>query len=141
MKSNSQMRGRVSLPKKPLMAVYRVQCLRDGRGPWRPGLTDLWRDHDVAVPPTWMHEFPGLNLQIGWYYGSACPTPDDLALWFTSAELARLYDLGFRAVCLPDCEIVAESASQVVFRRRVPHLSGARVIDLGVIPPQEARSR
>lgn len=114
------------------VTVYRVQHTGDGRGPWRPGFTDTWSSHK-PLPPPWFDEFPHLSLEIGWYYGSAVLNVDDLALWFTASELSRLLTLGYHVVAIDDAEVVAESDTQVVFRRRTPHRKGLSVVDLGVI--------
>lgn len=112
--------------------VYRVQHIEDGRGPWRSGFTHLWSD-DKSLPPPWFDEFPSVELDHGYYYGSGVNTIDGLLLWFTTKELGKLFVLGYQVVEIHDCEIVAESDSQVLFRRSVPHRDGAKPVQLGVI--------
>lgn len=113
--------------------VYRVQHTEDGRGPWRPGgFTNAWSE-GKPLPPPWFEEFPSVVLDHGHYYGSGVKTIDGLLLWFTTKELGKLFNLGYQVVELHGCEIVAESDSQVLFRRLLPHRDEAVPVELGVM--------
>lgn len=113
--------------------VYRVQD-RDGRGPWRPGLSHKWADKDFApgqqAMPTWHAEFGEDVIERrglpGEHYGSAVRSIKDLSKWFSDAELERLRALGFQVVSIGPVRILAESKNQVVFASRVPLAKAAR---------------
>ena len=111
--------------------IYRVQD-RDGRGPYRPGVSKLWVDHnDVLPPPTWMAEF-GSDLRTQMhpdeYVGCGMRRLDQLERWFSPSERVRLQALGYRLVALNVDRIIAESENQVVFGRRRPLVSGVTVM-------------
>lgn len=112
--------------------VFRVQDA-DGRGPFKPGVTETWLDADPdrTGPPSWMEEF-GPNLlrdvgKAGEHHGSACRTIDGLLGWFTATERSKLAGLGYRVVEFRDARVLAESESQVVFGRMKPFAVGAIV--------------
>lgn len=86
------------------MIVYRVQD-RDGRGPWKPGLSRYWVEDSSAVGP--LQEtimdlcggFSGMEkLERGWHYACACRSPEALAAWFTPVEAIRLAAMGYAPV-------------------------------------------
>ena len=105
------------------MRIYRIQG-PDGRGPFRPGLTEQW----IGEPrwedrPSLMEEFDMrdiLALVKGRHMGCGFRTPDQLRKWFDAGERAKLARLGFHPVTMMVDEIVAESPSQLVFARRIP---------------------
>lgn len=103
--------------------VYRVQD-REGRGPWRPGLSDRWveprPDHKNLQP--WFVEF-GPQIIGRWAdrnYGCACASLDQLRRWFSLSEYATLRLLGFQAVQMRVDRVLAESDRQLVFARSIP---------------------
>ena len=117
-----------------MLSIYRVQD-RDGRGPFRPGgLSDRWVDEDPRADerPFVNVDFPPAVFTVlydlarrGYHVGCGFPSLEKLKRWFSSAELSKLYELGFRVVRLTVDEIVAESETQLVFARAVPLNRGA----------------
>jgi hypothetical protein len=113
--------------------VYRVQD-KDGRGPWRPGFSQLWvegRDDHDNLPP-WFAEFGRVDQRgiIGMAKSSACMTLDQLRRWFTPSEYATLRKHGYHAVRMQVGRVLAESAVQCFFERaKALHLD-AEPIDL-----------
>jgi hypothetical protein len=116
------------------MSVYRVQD-HNGRGPFRPGFSQVWCDKDFAIGvwphPTWMEEF-GADLilkhrQPGEYYGSAVRTREALNGWFSSTEQRRLKHLGFKIVEMDIARVLAESTCQLVVARFVPLYVGITI--------------
>jgi hypothetical protein len=101
--------------------VYRVQD-RSGRGPFRPGLTDQWRDVEGAdYPPiqldfgmTWRTEVPP-----GWHCGCALSDVAAVARWFTASECQRLHILGFNLVSIR-ARVLRESPHQLLVVRPLP---------------------
>jgi len=98
--------------------IYRIQD-KDGRGPWKPGMSDRWveyrDDHQLLHP--WYIEFLDLKFEKGYRYGCGCETRKQLQRWITGSEYERLLIFGYRAVMI-ECEIVAISEIQCVFRKR-----------------------
>ncbi len=111
--------------------IYRIQD-KDGRGPFKPGLPTFWVDHDNndEILPPWYLEFPDLVLKKGYHYGVGCETIDQLQRWFTKNEYEKLLMLGYHAVIIDACEIVASSEIQCVFRKREQLTIGATEFDL-----------
>jgi hypothetical protein len=111
--------------------LFRVQAA-DGRGPWRPGLSQYWVDHDSdqRMPPPVQDAF-GLEwrkrIPRGWHCGCACRTLDKLLAWFTPVERQRLEVMGYRPVVILADKIIEENADQVIFARRDP-------LNVAVIP-------
>lgn len=101
------------------MKLFRVED-RDGRGPYRPGLSAKWisdRDH----PPPFFEEL-GIALgHVRFLFGDdedgkcGCVSLDQLSLWFDRKELRRLKRMGFKVVQVRARRIVAETPTQVVF--------------------------
>jgi len=107
--------------------VYRIQD-KEGRGPWRPGLSKHWCDKEFAVGvealPTCFVEF-GNDLidrrgMPGEYYGCGVRRLSDFRRWLSETERARLEAMGFNIVSLRPDRILAESKNQVVFASRIP---------------------
>jgi hypothetical protein len=120
------MRGKV----KP--SIFRVQD-REGRGPWRLGLSAQWSD--PADPPElllpWHVEFgpwilPPESERVGKFYGCGTRDLEQLRRWFSPTEYRRLLDLGFAVVRMDVDRILAESRNQLVFER-------ARAMNKGVV--------
>lgn len=99
--------------------IYRIQDI-DGRGPWKPGFSGRWveyrDDHQLLQP--WYIEFPDLKFEKNWRYYCGCETIEQLQRWITREEYATLRILGYRSVIIDECEIVARSDIQCVFRKR-----------------------
>lgn len=116
------------------MHVYRIQDL-DGRGPFKPGLTDRWLecrpDHENLLP--FFEEFPETRyvpFLPGMHYGCGCLTLQQLRRWFSPVEYARLYRMGYRCVKLKIGGLVASSSIQAVFHRRPALHKRANIIAL-----------
>ena len=115
------------------MRIYRIQAA-DGRGPFRPGLTEQW-----IGEPRW-HERPSLMEEFDMIdiiaraakrnMGCGFKTPEQLRRWFDADERAKLAMLGFHAVTMTVDEILAESPTQLVFARRTPLWIGAIAISI-----------
>ena len=113
------------------MRIYRIQAA-DGRGPFRPGVTEQW-----IGEPRW-HERPSLMEEFDMrdilarvakrHMGCGFRTPEQLRRWFDADEMAKLAMLGFHAVTMTVDEIIAESRTQLVFARRTPLRVGAIII-------------
>lgn len=99
--------------------VYRVQDSK-GRGPWRPGFSQKWRDQARDIPDPFYIEFPDIDLSRGtgnFNFGCGCVSIDQLKKWFSQDEYNRLLKLGYKAVKLKADRIIKESKNQVVFSR------------------------
>lgn len=66
-----------------------------------------------------------LKKVAGRHMGCGFKTVDQLRTWFDVNERAKLARLGFQTVTMTADEIIAESATQLVFARRVPLRVGA----------------
>jgi len=118
-----------------VMHIYRVQD-KDGRGPWRPGLSIKWvedrPDHDNLKP--YMMEWPEFNahaeINNDEHCGCGCTTVEQLRRWFTETEYNRLRILGFKAVKMNADRILRSSEKQTVFTRKRALRKGATVISL-----------
>ena len=105
------------------MRIYRIQGA-DGRGPFRPGLTEQW----IGEPrwedrPSLMEEFDVRDILArvaNRHMGCGFRTVDQLREWFDASERAKLARLGFNPVTMTVDEIIAESPTQLVFARRTP---------------------
>jgi hypothetical protein len=111
--------------------IYRIQG-SDGRGPFRPGLTEKW----IGEPrwderPSIMEEFDMAKViaKVGnRHMGCGFRTTDQLRTWFDVNERSKLARMGFHIVTMTVDEIVAESPIQLVFARKIPLRIGAIVI-------------
>lgn len=99
--------------------LLRVQD-KSGRGPWRPGFSNRWLDNvrDFSLPPIFdeIQDFDSIVARVhrsGWHIGCAA-RGGQFSRWFTSSEIAKLKDFGFRLVNATPCTIVAETPNQVV---------------------------
>lgn len=104
--------------------IYRVQHEKDGRGPYRPGLTWQWQEEDGPAHPPIQLEFdvPSAWSQAltGQAVGCGFRTLEQLHRWFSPMELAKLTALGFRVVKLEVDRVLAESENQLIFCRSKP---------------------
>lgn len=96
---------------------------RFGRGPFKPGMPDRWRDQDGLDFPAIQDEF-GLSwleeIPAGWHAGCAFRYITQAARWFSAAECARMAQLGYRMVTLVGCRVLRESAHQAIIVRPSP---------------------
>lgn len=110
------------------MRIYRVQD-REGRGPYRPGLSKRWVDQNECLPPPdWISEFgPAVLLKFRphEYAGCGVRSLEQLGRWFSATEQPRLAALGFQLVAMHVDRILAESENQIVFARSLPLWKGA----------------
>lgn len=114
------------------MTVFRIQD-RDGRGPWRPGLSLQWVDADAPAGRLVETVFDLIPLSLlrtlvrdtSLHYGCACRTLAELMAWLTPVERARLAILGFHPVQLRVDLVIAESPWQLVVGRVRPFADGA----------------
>lgn len=118
--------------------VYRVQHKRDGRGPYRPGVSVQWADKEGRCDlPTWMAEFgTGLLNEVAPNEQMACAFRDldQMKAWFTATECERLERLGFALVRLQVDRVVAESKFQMVVARRRPFNTDAIIVPWPSLP-------
>lgn len=113
-----------------MSVVFRVQD-HEGRGPFRPRISQQWIDESAPTPmfPTWMEEF-GWNVfersggKPGEHFGSACVSISDLCRWFNERERRALGGLGFSIASFSDARILATSPHQVVVARARPFAIG-----------------
>lgn len=110
--------------------IFRVQD-KDGRGPFKPGFSKHWLDHELHCQHrSWIEEF-GLeilsNRKEGEYLACGCRSMQKIREWFSDSELERLRDFGYDIVTIDIDRVIAESDNQVVFARRRPlkFLSGS----------------
>ena len=110
------------------MKLYRVQD-REGRGPYRPGLSKLWSDPEGPVVVPWWTEM-GVSVQAAiemmpqdMFTGCAFDSMKKLSDWFTAKERQKLDALGFYIVRFRPDKVLARTQSQVVFAQNYP-LSG-----------------
>lgn len=125
------------------MTVYRIQNAQ-GRGPFKPGLPNRWvrmRD-DLANLHPWPMEFGLriLNFAGRQPVGCGCQTIAQLQRWFIPREYRKLLRLGYRAVTLDECTIIAASEIQCVFFRSKPLTVGAVALALYTVDAPAAQS-
>lgn len=109
------------------VVLYRVQD-REGRGPYRPGLSVQWADYEAGdhyCPPFFVEmgigaaEVPRL-FTPGWHGGCAFRNVDDVFRWFAPKERVALDRLGYRINAIVPDRIIAETPTQIVFECRRP---------------------
>lgn len=98
----------------------------EGRGPFRPGFSAVWRDEfghdlppiyvDLGIPAAAL----GKLIPYGHWAGCACRSEDELYQWFSRRERRRLKRLGYETVSFVPDRVIAETRSQVFFAMRVP---------------------
>lgn len=99
------------------MKVYRVQA-KDGRGPFRPGLTKHWSEcnnRPMAIQDAfgldWLKE-----CRKDWMYGCGCLSLKELAVWFSKNERMTLCLMGYQPVEIEaDIIIRKRNGEQVIF--------------------------
>ena len=111
--------------------ILRIQDA-EGRGPYRPGMSQHWvDDHGPPPPPPIFVEF-GADIvnRCGpdECMGCGFRTLDQLHKWFTKSELRKMKALGYQLVVLWVDRIIAESPHQVVFARKKPLAHSATIL-------------
>ena len=100
---------------------FRVQDCA-GRGPFKPGMPDRWRDPDGNDYPPVQAEF-GLDWRAeippGWHCGCGFRSVVQAARWFSPWECARMDALGYRLVRII-AKPLRESAHQSIIVRPLP---------------------
>jgi len=103
-----------------MIKVYRVQD-SDGRGPFKPGVTEKWlreNQPDELEPfpvPKILSAMAGARFR---HIGCGCTALSQLRIWFTHGEYAMLLNLGYRAVEMWADEILLSDENQVLFSRK-----------------------
>ena len=120
-------------PTEGKVTVYRIQD-DEGRGPFRPGTSHRWMDHDRTTDthPGFLEEFGSdcLNARkIGQRCGCAFRSMEQLRAWFRRGERRRMRALGYRIVRMEVDAILAESHRQLVFARDKPLAVDVEVLD------------
>lgn len=115
-------------------SVYRIQSLRDGRGPFRPG-SDWYDEAGHALRqhrPPWIQEFGADAIERlgrrGEVFGTGVRERDEIAGWFSPGELKALRARGYALVRVPGVRVLAESAIQVLFARSQPLKRGVVIM-------------
>lgn len=106
-----------------MATIYRVQHRIDGRGPYRPGISELWSDPDGPDWPDIITEF-GVDwrneIPKGWWSGCAFLSLADLLTWFLPTERQKLKRIGFQPVEMEADTIIRRGKMQIIFARRLP---------------------
>ncbi len=105
--------------------LWRIQD-REGRGPFKPGMSDTWLDDKGhSLPPFYIelgiepHEI-AFMVTPGFHAGCACRSRDDLHKWFSRTERRRLKRMGYFEVSFSPDRIIVETPTQVVFENAFP---------------------
>ena len=117
-----------------VISIYRIQN-SSGRGPFQPGLTDIWLDptHEIQEPPD-LAEVSRLaqwarkerHLQFG---GFGCRTIEQLREWFWPNERALLTQLGFYPYRVHACRPLIEGPADLFFARRWSLVDGTTGVE------------
>lgn len=115
------------------MRVFRIQDAT-GRGPYRPGVSDRWKDvgHDKRNLPFYIETNPELMLRrkIGENWACAFKDVDQASQWFTADECLRMEALGYRFVRLKADRVILDTPTQLVVARRLPFYEGATILPM-----------
>lgn len=112
--------------------IYRIQDAQ-GRGPYKPGETELWKDEDRDHPAA-----PSVNQMLamrrrapkGHYMGFGFESMDQLRAWFSEGEIARLYYRGYSIVKMGVTGFLMRESTQCAFHRRYAFTQGIEVLNL-----------
>lgn len=93
-----------------------------GRGPWKPGFSNQWVDHNRRFDlPALQEDFgPLLRSMVdaafnrGLHLGAAVRGVERFNQWFTPAERVKLAMLGYVIVDASACEVLGETKYQVL---------------------------
>lgn len=114
--------------------IYRIQDA-DGRGPYKPGMSEKWTDKEnwhykkfMTNLPPFMDEFgPSIIDEInelfeveGGAFGCGFRTMEQLHKWFSKSEQQRLKTLGYHIVKIVPKKIIRSSDKQTVFWHQKP---------------------
>lgn len=106
--------------------VLRVQD-RFGRGPYRPGMSQRWRDYDNGADcPPWWEEIgedmaaAHAALPQGLHIGCAFLFRSQLDDWFNVKEQRALDRLGYRLVAIKADRILYSTPTQVLVASKQP---------------------
>ena len=98
----------------------------DGRGPWRPNFSHKWISGDNSFLGKPIHEdFTNIDkifkkaYKAGKYLGCAMREANK-SIWFTDKEIETLKRHGFYFVDCTNCEVLAESNTQVIIASHTP---------------------
>lgn len=112
--------------------LYRWQD-KEGRGPYRPGMSHYWADQEnQSNNPPFFEEFgAGITKECrpGEAMGCAFRTVEQMRQWFTEEERQRMRLMGYEFGRMDVDRVIAESDRQVVFARRRPLRHGFAVMD------------
>ncbi len=106
-----------------MITIYRVQDSR-GRGPFKPGFSDKWVDDNARAfeRPSIMQDF-GFDFMKhanpGECVGCGFLSVEDLTKWFSVTERFILRQHGYVLAEVPDCRIILQSPTQILFGRRL----------------------
>ena len=108
------------------MIVWRVQD-KNGRGPYKPGLSSQWADGDSGriCAPWWIELGLGMGdahsaLDNGMHSGCAFRSVEQARQWFSRGELRRLARLGYELVPIDADAIAYETPTQLVIQCERP---------------------
>jgi hypothetical protein len=107
-----------------MMPLWRVQD-RDGRGPWRPGFSDVWMTDATPTVGRAILQERGIKPIIarahraGLYLGCAF-RPARQRLWFADGDMSRLWQLGFRVADASKCDVLFENEQQALIGCQFP---------------------
>lgn len=117
------------------MKLYRIQD-KQGRGPWRPGLSAKWlSDEGPDLPPAIQEELPEFFRLVsaaherGFHIGCAARGEGALSKWIQEGEMERLSEMGFFVVNATQCSVLAETEHQVLIGCKKPlrHLPKVKI--------------
>ena len=116
--------------------IYRIQD-REGRGPYKPGETELWQDKEgEALPPLPIPAILKFRRSIpkDHHMGFGFQSMEQLRNWFSDGEISRLYYRGFQIVSMGATGILMKDGKQVLFHRRFPFNEGCEAVKPWQIP-------
>ena len=108
--------------------LYRIQD-SDGRGPWRPGFSARWIDHekDDSTCPPMKVEFPDWRAAVRSakrrglvHFGCCAIGTSGIRMWFNDAEIRRLRAFGYHMVDASALTTICRGRSQVIAASRFP---------------------
>ena len=113
------------------ITVYRIQD-SEGRGPFRPGVTQKWIDAERTYFPKaqiqeqlWIKKIadPELNLAF------VCTSIEQMKIWVSETEYDRLMKLGYNAVKI-DVDKIWHLGKQAIAGRKKQYRKQAIVFSL-----------
>lgn len=112
------------------MTVFRYQD-NEGRGPFKPGMTERWLVDHGSKPVGLINELGVWRVRLAMEtfvrkhqeihnFGFGCESLDDIFRWFTPSERRTLDRLGYQLVAMLADDLVARNPNEVLFARRRP---------------------